>query len=123
MKPSEQSEQIDNYIKGIADWRGDLLAKIRKLIREADPEIVEEWKWDVPVFVRGKMVCAISAFKDHVKINFFQGAKLSDPHKLINNGLESKMHRAIDFSQGDKINESALKELVQEAVGYNLKKS
>lgn len=116
------SHEIDNYISGFDDWRNENLTKLRKLIHEADTEITEEWKWDVPVFTCKGMVCAISAFKDHVKINFFKGAQLSDQHKLINNGFDSKQHRAIDFSEGDKINEKALKELVKEAVALNTKK-
>lgn len=116
------SEQVDNYIKSISDWRGELLDQLRKIIHRADSEIQEEWKWDVPVFVHGKMVCAISAFKDHVKINFFQGAKLSDPHKLFNNGFDSKSHRSIDLKEGEMIREIGLKELIQEAVILNTKK-
>jgi hypothetical protein len=117
----ESSKLIDNQIAGIKDWRGQMLAKLRQLIHEADPKIVEEWKWDVPVFTHKGMVCAISSFKDHIKINFFKGAQLQDPHKLINNGLESKSHRSIDFSEGDKINEPALKELINQAVILNTK--
>ncbi|CAN5165122.1 DUF1801 domain-containing protein [soil metagenome] len=115
------SESIDQQITSISDWRGALLTNLRKLIHEADPEITEEWKWDVPVFTHKGMVCAISAFKDHVKINFFKGAQLSDPHKLINNGFTSKAHRSIDFSENDTLNESGLKELIKEAVSLNTK--
>lgn len=116
------NEQIEKYITSFPDWQNSLLSQLRILIHTADPEIQEEWKWDVPVFIHEKMICAISAFKDHVKINFFKGALLSDPHKLINNGLESKLHRAIDFSQGDKIDEKALIELIKEAVMITVKK-
>lgn len=112
---------IDNQISSIADWRGELLSKLRETIHSADPEIVEEFKWDVPVFTHNGMVCAISAFKDHVKINFFKGAFLKDTDKLFNNGFTSKQHRSIDFFEGDKINESKLKELIQEAVKFNQK--
>jgi hypothetical protein len=117
----DPSQLIDKHIAGYSDWRGKLLTKLRMLIHEADPEIVEEWKWDVPVFTHSGMVCAISAFKDHVKINFFKGSSLKDQHKLINAGLESKSHRAIDFSDGEDINESSLKDLIKEAVSLNIK--
>ena len=115
------SQLIDKQITGLADWRGELMAKLRKIVHQADPDIAEEWKWEVGVYVHDGMVCAISAFKDHVKMNFFKGAKLSDPHKLINNGLESKSHRAIDFSENDKINEADIKDLICEAVALNSK--
>lgn len=114
------SKLIDKQIAEIGGWRGELLKTLRQLIHQADPKIVEEWKWNVPVFTRSGMVCAISAFKDHVKINFFKGASLKDPHKLMNNGLESKSHRAIDFYEGDKLNENALKELIRSAAAHNL---
>jgi hypothetical protein len=116
------AEQIDQYITSIKDWRGKTLGQLRKLIHSADPALAEEWKWDVPVFTRNGMVCAISAFKEHVKINFFKGALLPDPHKLINNGFDSKAHRSIDFSQGDAIDEAAVKALVKAAVELNTKK-
>lgn len=116
---SDAKVLIDQQIAGIQDWRGDLLSKLRKIIHDSDPEIQEEWKWDVPVYTHSGMVCAISAFKDHVKINFFKGAFLKDPNKLFNNGFTSKQHRSIDFSEDEKIDESKLKELIQEAVSYN----
>lgn len=115
----DASKLIDKQIAGYPDWRGKLLAKLRKLINETDPKLTEEWKWDTAVWTHNRMVCAIGAFKDHVKINFFKGAELADPHKLINAGHESKKHRAIDFNEGDKINESALKDLIQAAVAHN----
>lgn len=114
-----ESKKIDKYISEINDWRGELLSTLRNLIHETDPEIQEEWKWDVPVFTKNGMVCAISAFKDHVKINFFKGAKLNDPKKLLNNGFTSKQHRAIDFSNDSIINNEALKELIKEAICLN----
>jgi hypothetical protein len=116
---TEMTQQIKKYIADLNDWRGKKLASLRKLILSADSEIKEEWKWDVPVFTKNGMVCAISAFKDHVKINFFKGAKLSDPHKLLNNGFTSKQHRAIDFSEDTEIDEGKLRDLVKEAVGLN----
>jgi hypothetical protein len=110
------SELIDKQIVGLTDWRGKTLAKLRKIIHDADPKITEEWKWNTAVFTHDGMVVALGAFKDHVKVNFFQGAVLPDPHKLFNAGLEAKKTRAIDFHEGDKINESALKDLVRAAV-------
>lgn len=116
------NENIDKMISELKDWRGEYLTRLRKLIHEADPEIVEEWKWDTAVFTHKGMVCATSAFKEHVKINFFKGALLADPHKLINNGFDSKQHRSIDFREGEKIKEKALGELIQEAIELNTKK-
>jgi hypothetical protein len=116
---SDISDKIDQQINSYDDWRGDLLKRLRKLIHETDPEIQEEWKWDVPVFTKNGMVCAISAFKDHVKINFFKGSQLKDPHKLINAGLESKKNKAIDFAEGDQLDETKLKDLIKEAVALN----
>lgn len=118
---NDVSKQIETQIASYTDWRGRLLGQLRKLINETDPTLTEEWKWGVPVWTKNGMVCAISAFKDHVKINFFKGVKLKDPHKLLNAGFESKQHRAIDFSEGDKLNESEIKNLVREAVSLNVK--
>jgi hypothetical protein len=113
------SSLIDSYITTIPDWRGDLLRKLRTLIHEADAEITEEWKWDVPVFTHKTMVCAMSAFNDHVKLNFFKGAALNDPEKIFNGGLESKQHRSINFTETDVMNESAIKDFVTQAVALN----
>jgi hypothetical protein len=113
------SQQIDNYIKGLNDWRGKLLARLRKLILESAPELAEEWKWDTPVWSYKGNVVAGGVFKDHMKLNFFKGASLKDPKKLFNAGLEAKASRAIDFSENSKVDESALKELVREAVAFN----
>jgi len=115
-------QQIDGQIKTQTDWKGDTLQKLRDLIHRADQEIKEEWKWDTAVFTKNGMVCAISVFKVHVKMNFFKGAKLSDPHNLINNGLDSKAHRAIDFFAGDKLNDEAIIALIVEAIALNSKK-
>lgn len=116
------SQQIDQQIKEFPDWRGEFLKKLRELIHIAAPEITEEWKWGTSVFTHNGMVCAISAFKDHAKMNFFKGAALSDPHKLFNAGLDAKTMRSIDFFEGDKINESALKDLIKTAVVHNTSK-
>jgi len=114
------SQHITKYINELADWRGKTLAQLRKLILEAAPELAEEWKWDTPVWSHKGNVVAIGAFKDHLKVNFFKGASIKDPKKLFNAGLDAKATRAIDLHEGDKINESALKELVQAAVAYNV---
>jgi hypothetical protein len=117
--PMNASKLIDQQIADLSDWRGKTLAKLRKTIHDADPEITEEWKWDTAVFTHNGLVLALGAFKGNVKMNFFQGASLSDPHKLFDAGLEAKKTRAIDFHEGDKINEPALKELIRAAVARN----
>ena len=114
------SQLITNQIAELDDWRGKLLARLRKLVLAVDPDIVEAWKWGTPVWSHQGDVVAVGAFQDHVKINFFKGASLPDPHGLFNAGLEAKATRAIDFHEGDKINEPALKELIRTAVAYNL---
>ena len=112
-------QQIDNYINEMGDWRGKMIARLRKLILEAAPDLTEEWKWDTPVWSRKGNVVAAGVFKDHVKLNFFKGASLEDPNGLFNAGLEAKATRAIDIAEGEQINETALKELVRTAVAYN----
>ena len=113
------SQQIDKHIQELADWRGKLLARLRKLIVEAAPELSEEWKWDTPIWSYKGNVVAGGAFKDHIKLNFFKGASLKDSHGLFNAGLDAKATRGIDFHEGDKIDEVALKDLIREAVAYN----
>jgi len=113
------SQLITNHIAELADWRGKSLARLRKLILAADPAIVEEWKWGTPVWSHQGNVVAVGIFQDHVKINFFKGASLPDPHGLFNAGLEAKATRAIDLYEGDKINEPALKELIRAAATLN----
>ena len=113
------SQRITNYITELADWRGKMLARLRKLILEADPAMVEEWKWDTPVWSHHGNVVAAGAFNDHVKLNFFKGAALPDPHGLFNAGLEAKATRAIDIYEGDTINAPALQELIRAAVAQN----
>jgi hypothetical protein len=113
------SQHIDNYIKGLRDWRGDMVARLRKLILEADPDLAEEWKWDTPVWSSKGNVVAVGVFKDHVKLNFFKGASLADPNGLFNAGLDAKATRAIDIAEGEEIDETALKDLVRTAVAYN----
>ena len=111
---------IDNFTANLGDWRGDTLANIRRVIREADPNIVEEVKWrGAAVWSHDGIICVANAFKDKVKLIFYLGSSLPDPDKLFNNGLEGKQWRTIDFHQGDTINEVALKALIREAVNYN----
>jgi hypothetical protein len=114
------SQRIDQLIAGLTGWRGKTLAGIRKNILEADPEIIEEWKWmGSPVWSRDGMIAVANAHKDKVKVTFSNGAKLPDPEKLFNNGLGGNKWRAIDLFEGDKINERALKNLVRAAIDYN----
>lgn len=114
------SERIDNLIAGLTDWRGRTLAGMRKAILEADREIIEEWKWmGSPVWSRDGMIAVGNAHKDKVKLTFSHGARLPDPDKLFNAGLEGNAWRAIDLFEGDKINARALKDLVRAAVAYN----
>jgi hypothetical protein len=111
---------IDNFIAKFGDWRGDTIANIRRVIREADPDIVEEVKWrGAAVWSHDGIICVANAFKDKVKLIFYQGAGLPDPDNLFNNGLEGKQWRTIDFHQGDIINEAALKTLLRAAVDNN----
>jgi hypothetical protein len=114
------SQRITDYIAGFDDWRGSMLARLRQLVLEAAPEISEEWKWDTLVWSHKGNVVAGGIFKDHVKLNFFKGALLPDPHGLFNAGLEAKTSRSIDFHEGDDIPVSALQELVRAAVAQNL---
>jgi hypothetical protein len=125
MEPA--SALIDKKIKELGDWRGKTLAKVRTIIHEADPEIVEEWKWakakspGTPVFSHGGIVCTGETYKNVVKMTFAKGAALKDPSRLFNSSLEGNVRRAIDIHEGDKINEAALKDLIRAAVALNLK--
>jgi hypothetical protein len=115
------SALIDGRIKQLADWRGKTLAKVRELIHEADPEIVEEWKWmGTPVFSHAGIVCTGESYKSVVKMTFAKGAALKDPTGLFNSSLDGNTRRAIDIHEGEKINEAALKELIRAAVALNL---
>ena len=114
------SERIDQLIAGLTDWRGKILASIRKIILQADREIIEEWKWmGSPVWSHDGMIAVGNAHKDKVKLTFSHGASLPDPDKLFNAGLKGNAWRAIDVFEGDKINQPALKNLVRAAVAYN----
>jgi hypothetical protein len=114
------SKHIEKRIADLGDWRGERLAEIRTLIREVDPEVVEEWKWmGSPVWSHEGMYALANAHKDKVKLTFHHGAQLPDPQKLFNAGLDGNKWRAIDFREGDKIDKTALKALLREAVAYN----
>jgi hypothetical protein len=118
---------IDEKIKELGDWRGKTLAKVRTIIHEADPEIVEEWKWakatspGTPVFSHGGIVCTGETYKNVVKMTFAKGAALKDPSGLFNSSLDGNVRRAIDIHEGDKVDEAALKDLIRAAVALNLK--
>jgi hypothetical protein len=118
------SALIDERIKELGDWRGKMLAKVRDLIHEADPEIVDEWKWmGTPVFSHGGIICTGETYKQVVKLTFAKGATLKDPSKLFNSSLDGNVRRAIDIREGEKIDEPALKELIRAAVALNLNKA
>ena len=110
---------IDARIKELSDWRGKTLARVRALIKQADPEVVEEWKWSVPVWSHDGIICTGESYKSAVKLTFAKGARLKDPEKLFNSSLEGNVRRAIDFREGGKINEKAFKALIRAAVALN----
>ena len=122
------SERIDARIKELGDWRGKALSKVRGIIKEADPDVVEEWKWvkptnpGVPVWSHNGGICTGESYKSAVKLTFFKGASLPDPSGLFTSSLGGNVRRAIDIKEDDKINEAALKKLVREAVALNLKR-
>jgi hypothetical protein len=116
------SQLIDASIKELSDWRGETLARIRTLIREADPEVVEEWKWGIPVWSHAGIICTGETYKNAVKTTFAKGASLEDPSGLFNSSLEGNTRRAIDFHEGDKIDEKAFKALIRGAVALNAAK-
>jgi hypothetical protein len=127
MNEESVATKIDNRIKELEGWRGELLAKVRQLIHEADPEVVEEWKWvtktnpGVPVWEHNGIICTGESYKDHLKLKFLHGAKLPDPHGLFPQ-YEGGTHRAIDLYENDQLNESAFKQLVIDAVALNQQK-
>ena len=124
---TDASKRIDERIEELGDWRGQTLSRVRSIIREADPDVVEEWKWakatspGVPVWSHDGGICTGEAYKNVVKLTFFKGASLDDPAGLFNSSLEGKVRRAIDIKEGEKIDEGALKGLVREAVALNRK--
>src|SRR5215212_6462130 len=114
------AQLIDERIRELGDWRGEMLARLRQLIRQADPEVVEEWKWrGVPVWSHAGTICTGETYKNVVKMTFAKGASLEDPSGLFNSSLEGNTRRAIDFYEGDKIDEKALKALIRAAVALN----
>jgi hypothetical protein len=121
------SASIDEKIKELGDWRGKMLAKVRGIVHQADPEIVEEWKWakatspGVPVWSHGGIVCTGETYKNLVKMTFAKGAALKDPSGLFNSSLDGNVRRAIDIHEGDKVDEAALQDLIRAAVALNLK--
>jgi len=121
--PTDASALIDARIAELDDWRGVILGEIRKVIHQADPEVVEEWKWrGVPVWSRGGIICTGETYKAAVKMTFAKGAALADPARLFNASLEGNTRRAIDFHEGGPVDEQALKALIREAIALNLSK-
>ncbi|HWD53564.1 MAG TPA: DUF1801 domain-containing protein [Acidimicrobiales bacterium] len=122
MTPKEKApaQLIDERIKELGDWRGDTLSRVRASIKEADPDVVEEWKWrGVPTWYHDGIICTGETYKNIVKLTFAKGAALKDPHGLFNSSLEGNVRRAIDFHEGEKVNERALKTLIRAAVAQN----
>jgi hypothetical protein len=118
-KAESPSQLIDERIQELADWRGKMLSRLRALVKEADPDVVEEWKWSVPVWSHDGIICTGETYKNVVKMTFPKGASLKDPSKLFNSSLEGNARRAIDLHEGEKINETALKTLIRAAVTLN----
>ena len=119
-KSSESaSELIDGRIEHLGDWRGAMLSRLRALIKEADPDVIEEWKWTTPVWSHDGIICTGETYKQVVKLTFAKGASLKDPSRLFNSSLEGNVRRAIDFHEGDKVDEKALKALIRAAVALN----
>ena len=117
---SDAAKKIDARFKELSDWRGETLAQIRKLIKQADPDVVEEWKWrGVPVWYHDGMICTGETYKDYVKVTFAKGASLDDPKGLFNSSLDGNTRRAIDFREDDKIDEKAFKALIRAAIDLN----
>ena len=117
------SQLIDARIRELDDWRGRMLGRLRALIKEADPEVVEEWKWSIPVWSHDGLICTGETYKNHVKMTFAKGAQLEDPARLFNSSLGGNVRRAIDFHEGEKIHERALKALIRAAVALNRSKA
>jgi hypothetical protein len=119
---ADASTKIDARIEELGGWRGAMLSRIRTIIKQADPDIVEEWKWDVPVWSHDGLICTGEAYKSVVKMTFVKGASLEDPSGMFNSSLTGNTRRAIDFHEGDKIDEKALKALIRAAVRLNEQK-
>ena len=123
MSARSPKQLIDARIKELGGWRREMLGRLRSLIKEADPDVVEEWKWDVPVWSHDGLICTGESYKSVVKMTFAKGASLKDPARLFNSSLTGNTRRAIDFREGEKINEKALKALIRDAVVLNKSKA
>ena len=126
-KDASPAQKIDARIEGLGDWRGEMLSRLRALIKQADPEVIEEWKWakstspGTPVFSHGGIICTGETYKSVVKLTFAKGATLKDSSRLFNSSLDGNVRRAIDFHEGDKVDAAALKNLIRAAAALNLK--
>ena len=118
-KTGPPSKLIDGRIKEVGGWRGETLSRVRAVIKAADPDVVEEWKWETPVWSHDGIICTGETYKKAVKLTFAKGASLKDPSRLFNSSLEGKTRRAIDIHEGDTLNEKALKALIRTAVAFN----
>ena len=121
-EPGSASELIDGRIRELDDWRGKALSRVRALITQADPDVVEEWKWNVPVWSHDGLICTGESYKSVVKLTFARGAALADPSGLFNSSLDGKVRRAIDLREGDQIDEAAFKTLIRAAAALNAQK-
>jgi hypothetical protein len=119
VKDESPSKLIDARIEELDDWRGEMLTQIRALIKQADPAVVEEWKWSVPVWSHDGIICTGETYKNVVKLTFPKGAQMKDPKKIFNSSLEGNARRAIDFHEGDKVDKTAFKALIREAMALN----
>jgi hypothetical protein len=119
-KPVNPSRLIDARIKELGDWRGEMLSRLRALIKQADPAVVEEWKWGVPVWSHDGLICTGESYKAAVKLTFAKGASLKDPSRLFNSSLEGNVRRAIDFHENDEVDEPAFVALIRSAVSFNV---
>ena len=119
-KVESASRLIDERIQDLTDWRGEMLSRLRGVIHQADPEVVEEWKWGIPVWSHDGLICTGETYKSVVKMTFAKGASLDDPSGLFTSSLEGRVRRAIDFREGEKVNEKALKTLIRAAVAFNI---
>jgi len=122
-KTESASQLIDARIEELADWRGEMLARLRALIKQADPKVVEEWKWGIPVWSHDGIICTGETYEKAVKMTFAKGAFLDDPEGLFNSSLGGRVRRAIDFKEGEKLNEKALKTLIRAAAALNSSKN
>ena len=118
-KGESPSRLIDARIKELDDWRGKMLSQLRALLKQADPDVVEEWKWSGPAWSHDGLICTGETYKNHVKLTFAKGAALKDPSRLFNSSLDGNVRRAIDFHQDDEVDEAAFKTLIRAAVAYN----